>query len=65
MTEATGKEVTYMGGVMAVKKYLEKDSEAGNLTAKEMQTFWKSCSEEEKESFARIAAKRLGVELKH
>ena len=65
MTEATEKEVTKMSKVLAVKKYLEKDSEIGIVPTSEMAEFWKSCSREDKADFARVAAKELGVELRH
>lgn len=46
----------------AVKQFLEKDT-VRKIDTSEFMSFWKACSEEERQEFGVSAAKQLGLEL--
>lgn len=52
-----------MKALMAIKTYLEKDSVQGRIPLSEFKKFLETCTEKEREEFAKVAAKELGVEL--
>ena len=57
-------DVKQMSPSIAVKKFLELDSEQGPITTAEFMAFWKDCSQEDRKDFALTAATELGVVLK-
>lgn len=55
--------VVRMSPIVAVKTYLEKDTQTGHVSLVDFRDFWESLSETARLEYAQEAAKVLGVEL--